>query len=138
MIRKLITAALLVASTSASAGTWSQVVDYPEGGCNRVPSGTMCLSACAFAWLKGSKRINDGIVGFHFPYSPETMQSDIFDLLRTMVFLNERGYMWMWEDMTETTPSKFVMLKGQNVWVVEWRDVKGYKMSSNPSALERC
>lgn len=125
-------------ASSAVAGTWGQVQDYPEGGCNRVPPLTLCLSACAFAWLKGSKRINKGIVGFHFIYNPETMRVGLLERWAVKDFLEERGFMVIYQQLNNTSPSKFVFIQGSNVWVGNWRELLGYNMSSNPSALERC
>jgi hypothetical protein len=129
---------LLLAPSFISSGTWQQVKEYPEGGCNKVPRRTMCLSACAFAWLKGSKRVNEGILGFHMPYNPETWQTSIPDLIELRSFLHERGSMWLWNDLMETSPSKFIMILGSHVWVGEWKDIKSYKVTSSPYSLEKC
>ena len=136
--RKLLIPLMLVLSTASSAGTWGQVQDYPEGGCNRVPPLTLCRSGCAFAWLKGSKRINDGIVGFHFIYDPITMRAGFIERWAVKDFLEERGFMVIYQQLNNTSLSKFVFIRGSNVWVGNWRELKGYTMSSNPSALERC
>ena len=137
-LRKYLLALLLVTSTTANAGTWGQVVNYQEGGCNRVPPLTLCLSACAFAWLKGSKRINDGIVGFHFIYDPVTMRTGLLERWTVKDFLEDRGFMWIYPELNNSSPSRFVFIQGSHVWVGNWGDLVGYTMSSNPSALERC
>lgn len=139
-LKRLILSALLSLSlgSNAIAGTWSQVLDYREGGCVKVPPRTLCLSACAFAWLKGSKRINNGIVGFHFIYDPQTMRTSLLERWAVKRFLEERGFSLIYDDLSQTSPSKFLFIQGSRTWVGNWRDLHGYTMSSDPSILERC
>jgi len=139
-LKRLVLTLLLTVSltTNVVAGTWGQVLNYPSGGGNRVPPLNLCLSACAFAWLKGEKRINDGIVGFHFIYDPATMRTGLLERWAVKDFLEERGFMVIYQQLNNTSPSRFVFIQGSNVWVGNWRDLVGYKMSSNPSTLERC
>ncbi len=131
--------ALVVFASVAQAGTWEMVKNFPEGGCVEIPANTMCLSACAFGWLKASKRINRGVVGFHLPYDPKTNQSSIADQLVARNFMFERGYLMLWNEIKETTPSDFVFMASDRTWSGNWRDARGgMKVTSDPSSLKRC
>lgn len=137
-LRSAVLATVLVAQT-AQAGTWEMVEKHPSGGCVEIPPNTMCLSACAFGWLKASKRINRGIVGFHLPYDPKTKKTTISQQLVARNFLFEHGYLMLWNDLAETTPSKFVMMQADRVWSADWKTARaGMKVTSDPASLRRC
>jgi len=79
---------------------------------------TMCLSACAFGWLKASKRINRGVVGFHLPYDPKTNET-------TMGM--------------QLVARNFVFMKADSTWSGNWREARGnLKVTSDPRSLKRC
>lgn len=138
VLRASVFATLLFAQT-AQAGTWEMVEKYPEGGCVEVPANTMCLSACAFGWLKASTRVNRGIVGFHLPYDPKTKQSTIAHQLVTRSFLNQYDSLGLWNAIVDTTPSRFVMMQNGRVWSADWKTARaGMKVTSDPKSLRRC
>jgi len=100
---------------------------------------TMCLSACAFGWLKASKRINRGVVGFHLPYDPKTNETTMGMQLVARNFMFERGYLMLWNELAETTPSDFVFMKADSTWSGNWREAHGnLKVTSDPRSLKRC
>ena len=138
-VLKTTVVALVLGSQVATAGTWEMVEQFPEGGCVEIPADTMCLSACAFGWLKASKRINRGVVGFHLPYDPKTKKTTIGLQLVARNFMFERGYLMLWNELAETTPSEFVFMQSDRVWSGNWRQYKGnMKVTSDPKSLARC
>ena len=131
--------ALALGSQVATAGTWEMVEQFPEGGCVEIPADTMCLSACAFGWLKAFKRINRGVVGFHLPYDPKTKKTTIGLQLVARNFMFERGYLMLWNELADTTSSEFVFMQSDRVWSGNWRQHKGnMKVTSDPKSLARC
>lgn len=130
---------IILGSQAVHAGTWEMVENYPEGGCVEIPADTMCLSACAFGWLKASKRINRGVVGFHLPYDPKTNETTMGMQLVARNFMFERGYLMLWNELAETTPSDFVFMKADATWSGNWREARGnLKVTSDPRSLKRC
>jgi len=136
MILRAIILALM--AFPANADTWQGALDYPEGGCLRVPPKTACLSACAFAWLKGSQRINDGILGFHLPWNTETGTSGVAERVAARAYLARYGSLHLWPDIARTTKRLFLILEGDKTFFADWRALEEYRITSSPASLEKC
>ncbi len=136
MILRAIILALM--AFPANAGLWQDVIDHPTGGCVRVPERIACLSACAFAWLKGSQRVNDGVLGFHLPWSMDTGDAGVGIRVATRNYLALHGALHLWPDIARTTKRRFLVIEGETMWFADWRALVEYNVTSDPATLEKC
>lgn len=128
----------LFVSFPALAGTWEEVESF-EADCTYVPPDTACLSACAFAWLKGANRTNDGIVGFHMPYNLETGETDPLIDMKVILFLDFYGFREYYTTMHElTSKCTFLMFEGDEVFLMSWKDLQGYTIVADTKTVPRC
>ena len=127
-------AALTIAASAATAGTWEQVIAHPEGGCYVLDDSVAYLSAAAFAADKADELRGGGILGYHLPYDPKTKKSTINHSMMVLKhWLKYGGPSPI--DLSETTPSLF-WVDGE-IWKYP-QDFAGYRVTSNPNDLKEC
>lgn len=126
----LLSAGLLI------AGTVGEIEEYDPPPCVFIPKDMLCLSACAFGSLKAKELIVEGKLGFHLPYNPDTMESDMNSRLWTLLFLHEYSEGRLsYFDVVNTTPSIF-WIEGD---LVDWHTLRNsYNVVSSVSDLQEC
>ncbi len=100
---KRLIAILLLFAFPASAGTLKQVVEYNPPQCVQVPNNVACLSACAMAAAMADELQNNGILGWHHAYDPETMEAAGHILQFLLMTKAKHGPSY--SEMSVTTPS---------------------------------
>ncbi len=95
--------------------------------------------------MKADRIINDGILGFHMFYDPDTKMAGLQRRLSTWKFLmkhNKQKAFVSIMDLAETTPSMFFLRSDDPKWdrkLVDWKDLKtaGFKCVGSMIGLEK-
>lgn len=111
-----------------------------------IPKGVAALSEPAFCALKADRIVNDGILGFHMLYDPETKQAGLQRRLGTWKLLlkynkQDKKFVSI-GDLAGTTPEIFFLRSADPKWdrkVVNWDELKkaGFKCVGSMTALEQ-
>ena len=134
-------------------GTAAAILDYEPHFCPifgqtvvHIPQGVAALSEPAFCALKADRIINDGILGFHMLYDPETNQVGLQRRLGTWKLLltqnkQDKKFVRI-GDLSATTPDIFFLRSADPKWdrkLVNWNDLKeaGFKCVGSMAALEK-
>ena len=142
-----------IRSFASDMGTSQAILDYEPPFCPtfgqtvfHVPKGVAALSEPAFCALKADRIINDGILGFHMLYDPETNQAGLQRRLGTWKLLlkyskQPKGFVRI-GDLTGTSPQMFFLRSSDPKWdrkLVNWNVIKGagFKCVGSMAALEK-
>jgi hypothetical protein len=134
-------------------GTVQNILDYDPHFCptfgqtvSYVPEGVAALSEPAFCCLQADKIINDGILGFHMFYDPETQQSGLTRQLNTWKILlkynkQPKSFVRL-ADLKPTTPAVFFLRAADPKWdrkLVNWNEIRGagFTCVGSMSGLEK-
>lgn len=134
-------------------GTSQAILDYEPRFCPafgqtvvHIPEGVAALSEPAFCALKADRIVNDGVLGFHMLYDPETKQAGLQRRLGTWKLLikynkQEKGFVRI-GDLSATTPELFFLRSADPKWdrkLVNWNELKaaGLKVVGSMAALEK-
>ena len=134
-------------------GTSQAILDFEPHFCPtfgqtvvHIPQGVAALSEPAFCALKADRIINDGVLGFHMLYDPDTKQALLQRRLSTWKLLlkhnkQPKGFVKI-SDLGRTTPEVFFLRSADPKWdrkLVNWNELKkaGFKCVGSMAALEK-
>lgn len=142
-----------IRSFASDMGTSQAILDYEPPFCPtfgqtvfHVPKGVAALSEPAFCALKADRIINDGVIGFHMLYDPQTKRAGLKRRLATWKLLldhNKQPKEFVKiSDLAKTTPSLFFLRSDDPRWdrkVVHWHKLRdaGFTCVGSTYALEK-